>query len=274
MAGRYVIKHTTVDAWLSTTEDRNCPAEWAFEHEHGNDPERVAKAIREGRAWRPTLDAYVAASSDPIWDDVPQTRQARRQRVWDDLSGDTADVGRALVSIAPWEQYRRTASKRSITIGISLWLSVGNGAEMFRDNIVGAVKLCDVLMGAGYDVRVVGVECARPADGQTFSVPCDYYGSTFPIKEFGQPLDQEALLALGTPGFLRHFIFGGYAQRTVYPEMLTTGYCGKGLVAPKEFIAELGVDMLVARQWTPEMSQQDWVRHLYNEMEGVANAPA
>jgi hypothetical protein len=232
---------------------------WLFEGEWEDSFPKLDKALRERRAWPKTLEDYKKFQVE-VDLNLPYMHQVRRHRVWDDLHGDSADIGRALVAIAPWEQFRRTAAKRAVTIGYHMSLNAMSREETFRVNAVAATRMSDALMAAGYDVRIIGVNVARGAwntpenrpkhnhgDQWVGSAPPDWIGYTFPIKEFGSPLDEQAMLALGTPAMLRSLSFNHTLE--LFPQIKYWDHAGQAKPLPLDIQAALGIDVMIAKQF-------------------------
>lgn len=242
--------------------------DWLFGGEWRTHDEVLAQTMA-GRAWPATLQAYRKAEALDLGD-MPVYRQSRRHREWDDLHGDAADIGRALVGVAPWEQYKRTASKRSITIGLCPTLSCANSNAEWNANTLTAVRVVDALMAAGYDVRVMIVH------GGEVGFDTDNWDVLhYTLKDFGQPFDQEAMIAHGAQGWFRGFILANLSRMENDGDP-NCSMSGRAVKFPSALVQRIGVDVLVAKQWEERGSQADYQRKIFDEVkavtEGVANA--
>lgn len=201
--------------------------------------EAARSAMQSGTPNKTALDAYEQARTKLAESaDAFHVRSIRRHRVYGE-AGDEVDVDRWMTGhTQPWGSIRRAAKNRTLTVGFMLWMSCGNADNDFAANVASGVALAESLTAAGYMVRIVGVHTAHIGDDDG---EC---GVVHPLVEFGQPIDEHALMAWGQPAACRHLGF------TWMHHLYQSGDMGRGTQTTDAWLRLAGVDVFMAKQWS------------------------
>lgn len=203
--------------------------------------------------------AYETARNTLSMDtDAFRVRNIRRHRVYGD-TGDEADVDRWMTGhTQPWGSMKRAAKNRSITVGLMMWMSCGNEEKNFAENVANGVALAEILAAAGYMIRIVAVHTGHWGDGER--------GFIHPLVEFGQPIDEHALMAWGQPAACRyvgfHWIYHLYNGDP-------SGTMGVGKNTTDAWLALAGIDIFMAHQWDAN-EQKQHIAKVLEKIQGAA----
>lgn len=223
-----------VEEYWQETDGLLSGRHWRF-GSYGN-AEAARAAMQTGTPNQTALAAYEQARSQLAESaDAFHVRSIRRHRVYGD-TGDEVDVDRWMTGhTAPWGSIRRAARNRTLTVGLMLWMTCGNADRDFAENVASGVALAESLAAAGYMVRVVGVHTAHMDGGER--------GFIHPLVDFGQPIDEHALMAWGQPAACRHLGF------TWMHHLYNDGDMGSGQKTSDEWLRLAGIDIFMAKQW-------------------------
>lgn len=131
--------------------------------------------------------------------DVPTPRSIKRKGIWAD-QGDALDIHRVYSGQLD-SAWRRTVrhprpASQSLVIAVPMMITAQESSEKLFWCGAAALKLCDVLTKAGYNVSLIGTQGTYHA-GRTA------YDSVY-IKHSHEPLDVAALVvSVAFPGFAR-----------------------------------------------------------------------
>jgi len=206
-------------------------------------------ALRQSLAdGRPTDAAWkVYQRTKEAMDYGQQQTEARipkkRKRCWEE-SGDECDSDRWLTGDSNhWTLMRKVGKRPCITVGMAMWMSCGHGGSDFAENVAGCVALVDQLARSGIMVRIVGIHTAwRVVSGQAETA------YVHPLLDYGEPVDEAALMAWGTPGVCRRHGFQ-WMHDLFRAEGRIDGGMGHGTKTSSAMLKLAGVDILVAKQW-------------------------
>jgi len=236
---------------------------WVF-----GSPGSASALIQSLTGGQPTASvwaAYQRIKASARFDEVADaTIQRRRRRVFSD-NGCEADGARWLAGDPEhWASMRRVGRVQSITLGMQLGLSCGNGEDDFAENTATCVVLAESLISAGYAVRLVVMNTSYNLISGASET-----GWIVNAVDFGQPIDEAAILSWGTPGVCRwhafeyaHALFSGDGRVSS-----TYGYCYETSAA---MLKLAGIDLLVAKQWDKEKGEQkDYLSRLRDKAAAI-----
>ncbi len=183
----------------------------------------------------------------------------RRRRFTDD--GAEINIDRALSGEPEfWETLKRDGKKEFINIGVQLSLSAGNGLKSFAKNMALAYCVCEILENLGYGVSIdclsschnqMSTKFAKRIYSDKFKVlkedgvNCHQAetGDIFRIKDTDEKTDVRNLACTSLPSLLRKYAF--HIDRIIY------GYeGGQALDTTQEYLNFVGLDFLIAKQWS------------------------
>lgn len=154
----------------------------------------TTRLIRDG--WQQGVDLMQQVAGAV---DVPVPRSVRRRGAWMD-QGDEVEMQRVWAGDLD-RAWRRTVrldstGPRRVRILVDSIANGGVEANVMRWRGVAALRLCDVLVEAGYTVQVESVFCGK-SDGHRYRL-------AVAVKDYSQPLDLPALAATtALPAFFR-----------------------------------------------------------------------
>lgn len=221
--------------------------------------EAARSAMLSGSPNTVATAAYEKARNElSIETDAFMVRNIRRKRIYRD-TGDECDADRWMTGhTQPWSILRRAAKNRSITVGIAMWKSCGNGEEEFAQSVANGVAMAEILSSAGYMIRVVAVHTAHWSEGER--------GFIHPLVEFGHPIDEHALMAWGQPAACRHVGFSWIHHLYNGDDSRTMG-CGNKTT--DDWLAMAGVDIFIAKQWENN-EQKQHIAKVLEKIQGAA----
>jgi hypothetical protein len=249
------------------------PGSWTF-GSHGN-REALAASLAAGRptdaSWAIYEKVKAGASFNEDGDGMLPVRRRRRQ----DETGDSVSIDHYLAGDSRcWTTVKKVGRRHAITVGLMSWMTQGNGEEDFAENVAMAVALADQLLMAGYLVRIIGLATAwelvpKLRDGRH----CDEAGFTFPIVDYGEPMDEAMMMAFGTPGVCRFYGFT-WATELFHADGDVASSFGRGLQTSPALLALAGIDLLVAKQWDRGgQTQGQYLQNLFTQARKLVGDP-
>lgn len=240
--GSVFILNSTEGLWPLPGSARTSDSDWTFGAYR--DSATSSKAMQTGTPNETARRAYDEARAK-AFDGTTEHRvmNIRRRLVFDE-AGDEVDVGRYMGSDSRcWALKRRTGKTRTITIGIGLWASCGNGDAEFAATVAQGVVVAETLQSGGYSVRVMGVHTYDLGSGNR-------RGFVHPLVDYGRPIDEHALMAWGQPAACRDVGFR-HAQA-----LYDSDSFGRATEAPESYLHMAGIDIYIARTWSGDKQDQ------------------
>ena len=214
--------------------------------------EGTAKAIETVTAPPALRDAFEkergawSSRARSIGERMPSRRRKRRFR---DM-GEEVDIDRYLTDRPDcWIDYPRGKSLPSITLGVNMALSCGNGESDFLEVGSKAIACAWALMDSGYPVRIVYCTPLKTPKGSCRKPRTPAWGgAAWVAKDWGHPLDVEALLVCAMQGFYRDNLFGAWEAMGIGDTENSGGY-GYCHTPTRTVGADLGIDAFVGKSW-------------------------
>lgn len=202
----------------------------------GDPPPDIRSAFEaERNRWRDRVGRLAAA--------LPSRRRRLRHRD----SGDVVDLGRYLTDRPDcWERLERGRTLPSVTLGLNLSKSSGNGPAVFAST-AGTVAACAwALCESGFAVRVVLCDVAANVRFRGTNEGAAFGGVYWRAKDWQEPLDVGRVLAAGMPGVMRRYTTSAAATLA---DMNVNTYC---IEPPRELYQRMGIDVALGRTWAQD----------------------
>lgn len=232
----------------------------------------LVRSVTDGIPSEAARKAYDRVRRSYAFNETPDaTIQRRRRRVFSD-NGCEADGARWLAGDPEhWSSMRRVGRVSSITIGMQIAMSCGNGDEQFAENVATAVCLAESLVSAGYAVRIMGLSTMKNLLHTTKGNDVES-GFMVPLTDYGCPIDQSSLMAYGSPGIFRWYGIHMYNALFAGDGNVNSTW-GQAWETTPEMLTLSGIDILVAKQWDkPDGGQKDYLSRLKDKATALLSA--